>query len=207
MTTLAVGKVVAAERPLVVMTGGAARRIARRKMHRGQRRRDLFSASRTGSDRVTARAVHRLQMFRMRERGRISLRPFRGAAQPSGLMTGSARSHRITRTSRVTLKTAGVRACSRRNRKSDAAAGCFVTGRAVRPQMFGVVKPRVKTPQRRKTFDARRCMTDRADRMRVIGKLLRMAARARRMTGKSRSRRIVVAPVTDETRQPVMDRV
>ena len=63
MTALAVGKIIAAERFLVIMASGAARRIARRKVHRSERRRDLPPASRTGFDRVTARTIHRLQML------------------------------------------------------------------------------------------------------------------------------------------------
>lgn len=122
-------------------------------------------------------------------------------------MASAARSHLIARVSRVTLKTARVRVCARRNRKTDAAAIRFMTGRAIGAQVFGMIETRAETFQSGKTLDARRRMTDRAERMRIVGKLLRVTTRTRLMSGKSRSRRIIIAPVTDETRQPRVHRI
>ena len=101
----------------------------------------------------------------MGERGRVSPGPFRSARRSSGLVTRRARRQLVRGIRRVTLKTTRVRICARRNRKADAAARRFMTARAVRlPQMFGVVEARVKTFQTGKTLDARRRVTNRANR-------------------------------------------
>ena len=73
--------------------------------------------------------------------------------------------------------------------------------------MFRVIETRVKTPQSGKALEARRRVADRADRIRVVGKLLLMTARARNVSGKFRCRRIVGALVTNQTRQTAVRRV
>ena len=146
MTAPAVLEIVAAERALVVVTRGAARRAFGRKMHRRQGRRDLPPASRAGFDRVAARAVHRLQVPRVRKRRPVSRRRTGRARRRSRLMTRSARRQNVAGIRRVALKTARVRARARRDRKTDAAARRLMTARAVRlPHMLRVVEPRVKT--------------------------------------------------------------
>src|SRR5215213_8859106 len=209
MTAFAVAKVIAAEGFLIIMTGGAARRAARRKVHRRERRRDLSPASRACLYRMTARAVHRLQMPVMRERGRVSLCPYGSFLRASRLVTGSARRHHVSRIRRVTLKTAVVRVRARRNREPDAAARLFMTARAVRLALvFRMVEPRVKALQPGKTLDARRCVTNRANRVFIaFVKLLFMTARARNMSHISDRRRIVRPRVTNQTRQATVRRV
>lgn len=209
MTASAVLKIVAAECALVVVTRGAARRVAGRKMHRRERRRDLPPARRARFDHMTARAAHRLQMPRVRERrGRVSLCPFGRARRRSGLMTGSARRQRGRGIRRVTLKTARVRVCARRDRKPDAARR-LMTARAVRlADVFRVIEPRAEAFQPRKTLDAGRRVADRAERRTVaFGKLLFVTARARDMPHKFRRRRIIAARVADEARQTAVRRV
>ncbi|WP_157939347.1 hypothetical protein, partial [Escherichia coli] len=81
-------------------------------------------------------------------------------------------------------------------------------GCAVRLPMPRVVESDVKTSQARKRFDARRRVANLADRMLIAGgKLLFVAARARKMSGHSRLRRIVFALVAEQTRQPLMLRL
>lgn len=209
MAALAVVKIFAAERPPVVVTRAAARCVLWRKVHRGQRRRDLSPASRARFYRVAARAVHRLQMLRVRESGRVSLCPVRSFLRTSRLMARAARRHRVARARRVTLETAIVRARARRNRKTCAAAIYFMTARAIRLRLvLRMVESRGKSLQPRKAFDARRRVTNRANRRFIaFVKLLFVTARARDVSHIFNGRRIIRANVTNQARQASVRRV
>ncbi len=77
-----------------------------------------------------------------------------------------------------------------------------MTGRtAGLPNVPSVVEHRVETSQRRKRFYARRRVTYRAERARVIGKLLDMTRCTGRVPGTSRRKQADLAFVTDEARQ------
>ena len=106
----------------------------------------------------------------------------------------------------MALKTGRMRSRTGGNRLADAARRRFMTGRAIRASVSGVVEPHAEAPQGRKGFYASRFrvrMTDCADRVVVIFKLQRMTADTGRMiilAGKPDACGIGTAAVTDQTR-------
>lgn len=210
MTASAILKIVAAESPFVVMTGGAAERVFRSEMHFGKQRADLISARRARFDIVTSRAVE--PVIGMTERRcLVSSRPLGNFRGFSRLVTNIARIYILLaafRARTMTFKTTVMRVKARRNRERDAAARRFMTGRAVcQPEMSGVVKNDIKTFQSGKRFDGGGCrvrMTNRADSVLRVGKLRRMTTRAGQMTCPFRRGGIVCALVAKRARKAGM---
>jgi len=124
-------------------------------------------------------------------------------------MARAARRHLVARVRRVALKTAVVRARARRNRKTGAAAICFMTARAIRLRLvLRMVEPRAESLQPRKALDARRRVTNRANRRFIaLVKLLFVTARARDVSHIFKGRRIIRADVTNQARQASVRRV
>ena len=113
----------------------------------------------------------------------------------------------------MTLKAGRVRAQSGRNRKRDAAPRGFMTDGAVdtHPRSVArVIEDDIKALERGERLDraARRIrMTDRAQRAALISELLRVTARAGRVSGQSWSRRVINALVAQQTGQPRVTRL
>lgn len=200
-----------AERAFFVMTAGTGLRARRSEVHRGERRRNLSSERHSGSNRVTRRAVHRARVRRVTEIYRVGFDEIRAVVRSARLVTRSARaeiSFARLRLRRVTPVTGRMRVKSGRFTESDAAPRRFMTRRAIRLAVYGVLEPDVKTSETRKRFNARRRMADLADRMLISGgELLFVAARAGQMTGVARDGRIVVLLVAEQARKSLMLRL
>ena len=114
------------------------------------------------------------------------------------------------RARRMTGEAGNVSIQSRGYRECDAAAASSMTSRTSRAcrRMFGVIESDVKASQPWKRFDfsaLRIGMATHTDLSRRICKLLCVTTRARRVCGFARQRglrRIVLSPVTKQTRQP-----
>lgn len=187
MATPAIGKIIAAEGAFIVVAGCTTLRVFAGKVHCRNRRRYLISARRAGSDRVAIGAGKSVTGVAER-RFRIGLRRFRNPDESAGLMTRTARSNILLaafRVRRMTLKTGIMRVQTLWNRERNAVSQRFMTGRAIcLPQMFAVIENRVETFQSRKILDRagfRICMTNRANRTFIVGKLLGMTTRTGNM--------------------------
>ena len=204
MAAFAVGKVVRSERASAVVTGSAAGSVSRGKMHRGQRRRYLAAAGRAGLDRVTARAVHsRLSMSRVTE---IDLERACGFGCPNRTaksVARTARRHLVRRGGGVTLETSIMRTSTRRDRKRNTLPRRLMTGRAICPGVFRMIKPHREILQmwkalHRAVFGI--CVTDRTDLAAAsLCKLLLVTSDARRVTtpaGEADPPGVVIAAVT-----------
>lgn len=211
MAATAILKIITAESPLIIMTTGTTLNISRRKMHCRQRCPDLIAARGTGFDAVASGAVQRpvpLMAEIYGERLRIDTDSSR---RPAGLMADIARRHGMRGLRRMTLKTGRVGVGTGRNGQRNAGSGRSVAGRATCiAQMFGVVELDIETLQRRKSLHRAGFgigMTNRADRVGVVLKLLDMTADAGRMsclTGKTDPGGIGITAMTDQTRQLCM---
>ena len=114
---------------------------------------------------------------------------------------------------RVTAKARRVRVQSRRNRQRDATTAASMTRRTFGTCMFRMIEPDVETAQRWERFHLpalRVRMADRTDLTSGISKLLLVTTGAgcmRILARQRRSRRVVRAAVTKQTRQPRMIRI
>jgi len=144
------------------------------------------------------------RMFGMAEVTVESDRGLRGPNKSSLLVTRRARADILVphhRSRAVTLKTCDVSIGARWNRKRNASARGFMTGRAVRqPQVTTVIEDCVEAPKRRKSLDVGRGVADRADRMLISGgELLRVTRSARNMPRHLWGRAAFTSYMADET--------
>ena len=210
MTSSAVCKIISAEGPLSVMTSTAAQRLLGCEMHRHERRGHLPPTRGTGMQSMARRTVHAIgrDMPGVAKALAISDRSSRGSHQPAELVTHVARDHRVRRPGRVTLETCSVCCRAGRYGSRSSVARRFVTSRTVNPGMTSVVKFHPERSEAGELLHRSRrsiCVTDRTDRTRAVRELKRMAAGTRevtRLAGKLDPRRIVVPPMTKQTRQP-----